>query len=78
MLEREHDNLRSALDWLAEHDDVDTALRLARVLSRLWAARGYVEEGRARLERLLAMPQASEAGLCGHPAAGLRGILHVA
>jgi len=59
-LDREHDNLRATLAWAAGGDP-DTAarrvalgLRLAGVLTRFWGTRGYLAEGRAWLERVLA------------------------
>jgi predicted ATPase len=51
-LEREHDNLRTALDW-ARRKDVVLGLRLACALWRFWFGRGHRREGQARLEDLL-------------------------
>lgn len=53
-LELEHDNLRAALDWGVERDPT-TAARLASVLGEFWTQRGYLSEGRERLERCLAV-----------------------
>src|SRR5205823_3402896 len=53
-LEREHDNLRSALDGLEAAGETQPALRLAGALFRFWYLRGHFPEGRTRLERLLA------------------------
>jgi predicted ATPase/class 3 adenylate cyclase len=58
-LEREHDNLRAALDWAEKTGDTATALRTAAGLWRFWQQGGHLEEGRARLERLLALPGAA-------------------
>jgi tetratricopeptide (TPR) repeat protein len=52
-LEQEHKNLRMALQWLEEHNEIEAALRLAPALWRFWWTRGYVNEGRTVLERLL-------------------------
>jgi len=56
-LEREHDNLRAALSWLLEQSSDGQsrglALRLSGALARFWLIRGYVSEGRQRLERAL-------------------------
>ena len=49
-LEREHDNLRAALDWATDHDPA-LAVDLAFALWRFWQQRGYLNEARARLER---------------------------
>jgi len=60
LLEREHDNLRAALDWLAEQRDVEGSLRLALALSEFWLIRGYYVEGQARLSAVLALPGAEQ------------------
>jgi non-specific serine/threonine protein kinase len=54
LLEAEHANLLAALDWLAERNDLDTALRLAVACSWFWSFRGHYTEGRTRLASLLA------------------------
>jgi tetratricopeptide (TPR) repeat protein len=56
ILELEHDNLRAAMDWAEKTGDIATALRAATALWRFWQERGHLQEGRARLERLLALP----------------------
>ncbi len=53
-LEREHDNLRAALEWWGERGDVEQGLRLGAALWFFWWVRGYLGEGRERLGRLLA------------------------
>src|SRR5262249_11767510 len=52
-LDEEHDNLRSALDFLREHDSVDY-LRLAGALGWFWAIRPPYAEASRRLEDALA------------------------
>jgi predicted ATPase/class 3 adenylate cyclase len=52
-LEREHDNLRAALDRLEAAGETQLALQLAGALYRFWYMRGHFPEGRTRLERLL-------------------------
>jgi predicted ATPase/class 3 adenylate cyclase len=54
--EHEHDNFRAAMDWAEQTGDTVTALRTATALWRFWLERGHLREGRARLERLLALP----------------------
>jgi len=49
-LEREHDNLRAAL----EHLEGEPLLRLAGALQAFWVEGGHVAEARRRLERVLA------------------------
>ncbi len=57
-LEREHDNLRAAMQWTLEggnaREIMEMALRLGAALERFWVVRGYRNEGRAFLERALA------------------------
>ena len=57
-LEQDHDNLRAALQWLIEQSDAERALQLAFALTGLWGMRGYLTEGRDRLARALALPEA--------------------
>jgi tetratricopeptide (TPR) repeat protein len=52
-LQAEHDNLRVALAWATGHDPV-LAAELAAPLWRYWQMRGYLREGRAALEAILA------------------------
>ena len=55
-LERDHDNLRAALDWGATAPEAaPDGLRLATALGWFWYLRGYRAEGCARLEALLAL-----------------------
>jgi tetratricopeptide (TPR) repeat protein len=64
-LEREHDNLRAALEWASEAatdpggcQDVEVGLRMGGALWRFWDIRGHAAEARARLVGLLALPAA--------------------
>ena len=59
-LEEEHDNLRSAMAWAGEHGEVTTALLLGGALWRFWQIRGHLREGGMRLEKVLALPAATE------------------
>ena len=52
-LEREHDNLRTALRWLVEREEVEMALRLGAALCQFWTMRGHLSEGRQWLEGIL-------------------------
>ena len=62
-LEREHENIRTALDWsLGEGGDKRVGLRLAGALLWFWQTRGYLGEGRARLESLLNATQEAQYG----------------
>jgi predicted ATPase/DNA-binding XRE family transcriptional regulator len=61
-LEREHDNLRTALGWAKVRGDAEAGLRLVGALSWFWWMRGYFREGRYWTEDLL---QISERGSLG-------------
>jgi predicted ATPase/DNA-binding SARP family transcriptional activator len=52
-LEREHDNVRAALQWAWDHAEVEVGVRLVGALWRFWAHIGHLSEGRAWLERWL-------------------------
>ncbi len=53
-LELEHDNLRAALAWSAENEEVpEVGLRIAAALGRFWLLNGWYSEGRAWLEQML-------------------------
>ena len=62
-LEREHDNLRAAMRWLLERDKAgedaenrsEMALRFGVALRAFWIIHGHWHEGRAFLERALAI-----------------------
>ena len=54
LLDREHDNLRAALRWASQCQDLAVGLRLAAGLARFWFLRGHYVEGRDWLERFLA------------------------
>ena len=54
-------NVRAAHAWLFACGDAERALRLAGRLGWFWASGGYLQEGRALFDRLIAMPGATEA-----------------
>jgi predicted ATPase/class 3 adenylate cyclase len=60
LLERDHANLRAALEWASQHAPAQ-ALRLAAALGLFWSMRGYLREGRSWLERALAQPAEEDA-----------------
>jgi predicted ATPase/DNA-binding SARP family transcriptional activator len=62
-LEKEHDNLRAALDWCRTQESAEAGLRLAIALRRFWEIRGYAGEGRQYLADLLAQQAALPADL---------------
>jgi predicted ATPase/DNA-binding CsgD family transcriptional regulator len=53
-LEREHNNLRAALNWWTAWENSQKALRLCAALWRFWVLRGHLSEGSQCLERALA------------------------
>jgi predicted ATPase/class 3 adenylate cyclase len=59
-LEREHDNLRALFERAERSAElVPVALDAAASIWRFWQQRGFLAEGRRRLERLLSLPSAS-------------------
>jgi DNA-binding NarL/FixJ family response regulator len=56
-LEEEHDNMRAALSWALEREEVELALRLAGVLGTFWQVHGHWSDGRKWLEAALAIDQ---------------------
>jgi predicted ATPase/DNA-binding CsgD family transcriptional regulator len=74
-LERDHDNLRVALQWSLEQAgkeearegerSMEIALRMGGALWMFWWARGHRNEGRTFLERALAASEGSEASSVG-------------
>jgi predicted ATPase/class 3 adenylate cyclase len=58
-LDSERDNLRAALQRLADDGQIERALDMAAALWRYWQMRGNLAEGRATLAELLARPEAA-------------------
>jgi predicted ATPase/class 3 adenylate cyclase len=56
-LERDHDNLREALDWLEDAGKTQSALRLAGAIWEFWCLRSHFAEGWRRLEHLLELDE---------------------
>jgi DNA-binding CsgD family transcriptional regulator len=69
-LEEDHDNLRTAIQWALQQGDMEIALRLTASAAHLWYPRGYLTEGRRRLEAALA-------GTAGSPAARAKALTEV-
>ena len=53
-LEREQANLRAALEWLLESNELEAALRMAGALRQFWFLRGYLSEGRSFVDQAIA------------------------
>jgi predicted ATPase len=56
-IEQEQANMRAALDWFIERQDVAAGLRLAGTLGIYWQLRGYFSEGRHYYQMLFALPR---------------------
>ena len=56
-LDRDHNNLWTALRWGQDQKETLTALRLAGALWRFWSQRGHLSEGRHWLDVALTLPQ---------------------
>lgn len=56
-LEEEHDNLRAALQWTIENDEIESALRIAGAIWRFWQIHGHVEEGAKWMALILDHPK---------------------
>ena len=52
-LERDHENLRAALDWLLEGQQAELALQLCNELWWFWLIQNHLSEGRTSLEKAL-------------------------
>jgi predicted ATPase/class 3 adenylate cyclase len=55
----EHDNIRAALGWSLEADQVDIGMRLASAVWRFWHQRAHFREARSWFDRLLGARSAS-------------------
>jgi tetratricopeptide (TPR) repeat protein len=53
LLEHEHDNLRTAINWLIETEQLAEAVRLGWMLWPLWWLRGHIDEGARTIRRML-------------------------
>jgi tetratricopeptide (TPR) repeat protein len=59
-LEREHDNLRTALQWALEHEEWSLALGIGSALLEFWLIEGHIGEGYTQLSRALANSEGVE------------------
>jgi len=75
-LERDHDNLRAALDWSTNHPVPDVAARVAFALWRFWQQRGYLNEARARFEAMAVMDWELEPTVAARFAEGFGGVAY--
>lgn len=59
-LERDHDNVRAAIEWATATPDPALATGLGASIWRFWQQRGYLNEARARLDLMVAQEWALE------------------
>jgi predicted ATPase/DNA-binding CsgD family transcriptional regulator len=52
-LQREHDNFRAALRWLADRGPAANGIRLVAALGKFWLLRGFLTEGREWVSRII-------------------------
>jgi predicted ATPase len=66
-LEREHDNLRATMEWSLDPAQAESLLemayRLGEALTEFWRVRGFYNEARAFLERVLARSEGGAASV---------------
>jgi predicted ATPase len=74
-LEIEHDNFRTALEWLLETGSAEWGLRLGAALFRFWESREHLAEGRDRLAKLLKIAGAEKPTIARLRAVFAAGIL---
>jgi predicted ATPase/DNA-binding SARP family transcriptional activator len=55
-LDREHGNIRAAMDWCLQSGEGDLGMRLAWALRRFWWWRSHLREGQEYIHRLLTLP----------------------
>jgi non-specific serine/threonine protein kinase len=54
-LELDHDNLRVALAWSLESNQIEAGLKMAGALAWFWHSKGHLSEGNLWLEKILAL-----------------------
>jgi non-specific serine/threonine protein kinase len=59
LLDVERDNLRAAIAWASAHGALITFLRLAAAMQHYWSLTGQIAEGRAWLNRAVAVSEAA-------------------
>ena len=60
-VERDHDNVRAAIEWAIESGQTDAALRFCGAMFSFWFERRHLLEGRRRAEAILALPDGDPA-----------------
>ncbi len=75
-LERDHDNLRAALEWATARPDPDVGARMGFALWRFWQQRGYLNEARMRFEAMAAQDWSLEPTCAAHFAEAFGGVAY--
>jgi predicted ATPase/class 3 adenylate cyclase len=75
-LERDHDNLRAAIEWSTDRPEPELAARLGFALWRFWQQRGYLNEARMRFEAMAAQGWELEPACAARFAEGFGGIAY--
>ena len=75
-LERDHDNLRAALEWATARPDPDLGARMGFALWRFWQQRGYLNEARIRFEAMAARTGPSSPSCAAHFAEAIGGVAY--
>jgi tetratricopeptide (TPR) repeat protein len=70
-LDREHDNIRAALQWSLDNGDTASGLQLASLMGLYWFMRGHLSEGRAHLRRALSTQTPTQTSLLAMRASAL-------
>ena len=73
LLDREHDNLREALQTAVDRGEEEHGLRLVGALWRFWWTRGYLVEGASRLRSVLSV-QGQSSPAAGSPSGPTRAL----
>jgi predicted ATPase/class 3 adenylate cyclase len=60
LCDQENDNIRAALQWCIDARNSEIGFRIGAALWRFWQQRGHLREGRRWLDRLFALPAATE------------------
>ena len=58
-VEKDHDNIRAALDWACANHEAAMAMRYIAAVWRFWQRRGHLAEARRRVDTVMGMPEAA-------------------
>ena len=75
-LERDHDNIRAAIEWATARPEPELAARMAFALWRFWQQRGYLNEARLRFEAMAVQGWSLEPVCAARFAEGFGGVAY--